>query len=75
MTIDSFVTRHIGPGKDDVQKMVETLGVSSLDELIDQTVPSSIRMREPMKLQEGLTERKYYRKILNLARKNKVFNT
>ena len=46
-----------------------------MDELIEQTVPSNIRLKEPLKLKEGLTERKYFRKILELAGKNKVFNT
>jgi glycine dehydrogenase len=75
MPYDNFVTRHIGPREDDVKKMLKTVGVSSMDELIDQTVPANIRLKKPLKLQEGLTERKYYRKILSLAAKNKVFNT
>ena len=75
MSTDSFVTRHIGPRKTEIVKLLEVIGVSSLEELIEQTVPSNIRLKEPLKLQEGLTERKYYRKILDLAGKNKVFNT
>jgi glycine dehydrogenase len=75
MPYDSFVTRHIGPRENDVKEMLEAVGVSSMDELINQTVPGNIRIKEPLKLQEGLTERKYYRKILELASKNKVFNT
>ncbi|MBN1987254.1 MAG: glycine dehydrogenase (aminomethyl-transferring), partial [Prolixibacteraceae bacterium] len=75
MPYDNFVTRHIGPREDDVKKMLKTVGVSSMDELINQTVPANIRLKKPLKLQEGLTERKYYRKILSLAAKNKVFNT
>jgi glycine dehydrogenase len=49
--------------------------VTSLEELINQTVPADIRLKEPLRLPEGLTERRYYRKILELAGKNKVFNT
>jgi glycine dehydrogenase len=55
--------------------MLSKIGVSSLDELIEQTVPHNIRLMEPLNLFEGLSERKYYRKILELASKNKVFNT
>jgi glycine dehydrogenase len=55
--------------------MLEKVGVSSLDELIDQTVPENIRLKKPLSLGEGLSERKYYRRILELASKNKVFNT
>ncbi len=75
MPHDTFVNRHIGPRSEEMDEMLKTIGVSSLDELIDQTVPSGIRLNEPLKLKEGLSERKYYRRILELAAKNKVFNT
>ncbi len=75
MPHDSFVTRHIGPREQEINKMLETIGVSNMEELIRETVPENIRLKEPLKLQEGLSERKYYRKILSLAAKNKVFNT
>jgi len=75
MSLDSFVTRHIGPRNKNLNKMLEAVGVRTMDELIDQTVPANIRLKEPLKLHEGLTERKYFRKILDLAAKNKVFNT
>jgi len=75
MAIDKFVGRHIGPRREDIQEMLKVIGVQSLDELIDQTVPSNIRLEKPLNLPNGLTEREYYRKILKLAKKNKVFNT
>ncbi|MFW5832204.1 MAG: glycine dehydrogenase (aminomethyl-transferring), partial [Prolixibacteraceae bacterium] len=75
MPHDTFVNRHIGPRSEEIDEMLKIIGVSSLDELIDQTVPSGIRLKEPLKLKEGLSERKYYRRILELAAKNKVFNT
>ena len=75
MAIDKFVTRHIGPREKDIQEMLAIIGVASLDELIDQTVPSNIRLEKPLNLPNGLTEREYYRRILHLASKNKVFNT
>jgi glycine dehydrogenase len=75
MTHDNFVNRHVGPRENDIKKMLDFIGVESLEELIEQTVPSDIRLREPIKLQEGLSERRYFRKILSLAAKNKVFNT
>lgn len=55
--------------------MLKTIGVKSMDELIDQTVPKNIRLDKPLNLGPGLTERQYYRKIHDLAQKNKVFNT
>lgn len=75
MAIDKFVSRHIGPREDDIAEMLKVIGVKSLDELIDQTVPANIRLEKPLNLSNGLTEREYFRKILKIAQKNKVFNT
>ncbi len=75
MAIDEFVNRHIGPRAKEIKDMLEVIGVSSVDELIDQTVPANIRLEKGLNLPNGLTEREYYRRILHLASKNKVFNT
>jgi len=72
---DRFVNRHIGPREEEISEMLKAIGVSSVEELIEQTVPANIRLKEPLKLQGGLTERRYFRKILSLAAKNKVYNT
>ncbi len=75
MSNDKFVARHIGPRGNDLKIMLDKIGVSSLDELIEQTVPERIRLKKPLNLAEGLTERQYYRRIHELASKNIVFNT
>ncbi|WP_347840037.1 aminomethyl-transferring glycine dehydrogenase [uncultured Draconibacterium sp.] len=75
MSQDRFVSRHIGPRSSEIAEMLESVGVASMDELLEQTVPSNIRLKQPLKLNEGLSERKYFRRILDLASKNKVFNT
>jgi glycine dehydrogenase len=75
MAHDRFVNRHLGPGALEINEMLEFVGASSMDELMEQTVPSNIRLKEPLKLREGLTERQYFREILKLASKNKVYNT
>ncbi|WP_163323088.1 aminomethyl-transferring glycine dehydrogenase [Draconibacterium mangrovi] len=75
MSQDRFVTRHIGPRGIEIAEMLEFVGVSSMEELLEQTVPSNIRLQQPLKMKEGLSERKYFRRILELASKNKVFNT
>ncbi len=75
MLQDQFVNRHIGPRTDEMDEMLKVAGVSSLDALIDQTVPSDIRLKEPLKLSEGLSEHLYFKKILGIARKNKVFTS
>ncbi|WP_346862986.1 aminomethyl-transferring glycine dehydrogenase [uncultured Draconibacterium sp.] len=75
MSQDRFVTRHIGPRNNEIAEMLDAVGVSSMEELLEQTVPSNIRLQQPLKLNEGLSERKYFRRILDLASKNKVYNT
>ncbi|MCL1822230.1 MAG: glycine dehydrogenase (aminomethyl-transferring), partial [Prolixibacteraceae bacterium] len=75
MLTDKFVDRHIGPRNNEVAMMLEEIGFSSMEELINQVIPGHIRLKEPLKLEEGLSERKYYRKVLDLASKNKVYNT
>lgn len=72
---DKFGWRHIGPRAHEIDEMLKTIGVQSMDELIDQTVPDNIRLKEPLKMGPGLTERQYYRRIHDLAQMNKVFNT
>ena len=75
MATDKFVARHIGPREHEIDEMLRTLGVDSMEQLIDETVPASIRLKEPLRLAKGLTERQYFRKILDIASKNKVYNT
>ncbi|MEE9445829.1 MAG: aminomethyl-transferring glycine dehydrogenase [Cocleimonas sp.] len=72
---DDFVSRHIGPQTDDVQTMLDTVGVSSLDELIDKTVPASIRIKGPLNLAEGCTEREALSTLKAIASKNRVNTT
>jgi len=75
MATDKFVARHIGPRDHEIEEMLKTIGVASMDQLIDETVPENIRLKEPLRLAKGLTERQYFRKILDIASKNKVYNT
>ncbi len=75
MATDKFVARHIGPRDHEVGEMLNTIGVETMEALIEETVPSNIRLKEPLRLAKGLTERQYFRKILDIAGKNKVYNT
>lgn len=72
---DKFGWRHIGPRSQEIEYMLKSIGVKSMDELIGQTVPKNIRLDKPLDLGPGLSERQYYRKIHELAKQNKVFNT
>lgn len=80
MTIDldknnSFDSRHIGPDKAELESMLEHIGVSTLDELIDSIVPSSIRMKDPLNLPEPLSEAALLNELAGTAKLNKVFKS
>lgn len=72
---DVFSSRHIGPSAAEVATMLETIGVSSLDELIDQTVPASIRLKAPLDIPAGVSEYDYGRHIRGLADRNNVLSS
>ncbi|MBI1849824.1 MAG: aminomethyl-transferring glycine dehydrogenase [Planctomycetes bacterium] len=72
---DGFVDRHIGPRDADVKTMCAALGVASLDELIDRTVPKAIRMPGPLDLQDPRGERDVQNELRDLASKNEVFRS
>jgi glycine dehydrogenase len=68
-----FAGRHIGPRSADVPKMLETIGVESLTELISKTVPDAIRMKTPLALPSAMSEAEYLRHIKEVSLKNEVF--
>ncbi|MCX7832927.1 MAG: aminomethyl-transferring glycine dehydrogenase [Ignavibacteria bacterium] len=72
---DKFIDRHIGPGDFEIKEMCETVGVNSLDELIDQTIPKEIRLDNELELPEQLSEFDYLKKIKEIASKNKIFKS
>lgn len=73
--MDTFVSRHNGPRESEVKEMLKKIGVSSVDELINQTVPSNIRLKEPLKVGAALTEFQYLKHLRALGKKNKVFRS
>ena len=52
---DKFVNRHIGPDEVQVKEMLDVVGVNSLDQLINETIPSQIRLNKKLKLEEQLS--------------------
>ena len=75
MDTNSFLLRHIGPKKEDIQGMLDTIGLNSINELIEQTIPSSIRLKEELHLGDALSEQEFLAHIKELAQKNKQFKT
>ncbi|MEL6167560.1 MAG: aminomethyl-transferring glycine dehydrogenase [Pseudomonadota bacterium] len=67
--------RHIGPSPEEMSEMFEVLGVKDLDELIDQTVPASIRQEEPLGFEKPKSERELLWHMRQVAAKNLVFTT
>jgi glycine dehydrogenase len=68
----SFADRHIGPRPEDVERMLATLGVASLDELIDQAVPKAIRADEDLALPAASSEPEVLAQQRALADRNQV---
>ena len=72
---DAFEPRHNGITDSDIQVMLETIGVSSIDDLIDQVVPDSIRMQGPLKVPAAATESELLGELRSLADQNQVFRS
>ena len=68
---DDFATRHIGPTPRDVDAMLEVIGVPTLEDLLDRTVPASIRDDEPLALDPALTEREAVETLRAMADRNR----
>ena len=73
--VDAFAPRHIGPNDDEVRRMLDTLGVASLDALIDETVPESIRLRRPLALPSPAGEHERLEELRALAGRNQVYRS
>ncbi len=72
---EKFEERHIGPSTDETAAMLDHLGVSHLDELIDETLPAQIRATQPLHLPSAQAETAYLRRMKAVADKNKVFKS
>ena len=70
---EDFVRRHIGPGKAQTAAMLETLGLGSLDELVDSAVPESIMTDRPLNLKASMTERDALSYLRRMSDRNRVF--
>jgi glycine dehydrogenase len=75
MSYDQFIRRHIGPRDHEISEMLETVGADSMDDFIDSIVPGDIRLKQPLKLPDGLTENEYANLIKEIGKKNKVYRS
>ncbi len=72
---DSFVSRHIGASSTEIQQMLTAIGCSSLDEMIEKTVPASIRIKQPLQLGEARGEYELLQELKVIASKNQVWRS
>lgn len=70
-----FISRHVGPDAEETRQMLEYLGLSSLDELLEQTVPKKIRLPEPLNIPLARSEQQALDDIRQYADTNKVFKS
>ena len=75
MKTDAFALRHIGTGENDLNHMLKTIGVDSVDQLIYETIPAEIRLKNELSLEKPMTEYEYLNHIQELGKKNKVFKS
>nr|WP_315255095.1 aminomethyl-transferring glycine dehydrogenase [uncultured Flavobacterium sp.] len=75
MRTDAFALRHIGPRETDLQHMLQTIGVESIEQLVYETLPDDIRLKAPLNLDPAMTEYEFSNHIQQLGNKNKIFKT
>uniref|UniRef100_A0A4W6EKJ0 glycine dehydrogenase (aminomethyl-transferring) n=1 Tax=Lates calcarifer TaxID=8187 RepID=A0A4W6EKJ0_LATCA len=72
---DDFAERHIGPGEREKREMLDALGLESIDQLIENTVPASIRMQWSMKMDDPVCENEILESLQKIASMNKVWRS
>ncbi len=75
MKYNNFLFRHIGPNEQDIEIMLTRMGLDSLDQLIEKTIPEGIRLREELNLDEGMDEYSYLNHIREIAKQNSVYKS
>lgn len=72
---DKFVNRHIGPNNEEIKEMLDEIGVESEEKLIDETIPSQIRLKKELNLNEPVTEYRFIENLKKIAAQNKVYKS
>ena len=74
-SVDSFVSRHIGPGDDEIADMLALLGYATLDDFVGAVVPEGIRLREPLRIGEETSEFEALSALREMASRNTVYRS
>ncbi|MGH9349910.1 MAG: glycine dehydrogenase, partial [Vicinamibacterales bacterium] len=69
---DDFPSRHIGPSREETASMLAAVGAASLDVLMDEAIPASIRVRQPLDLPPAESEHQYLQRLTGIARRNQI---
>lgn len=72
---NEFVNRHIGPDEKEISSMLKTIGISSVDELIEKTIPATIRFNKPIETSSPVSEFEYLSQLKKIASKNAVYKS
>lgn len=72
---NNFINRHNGPRAHEIAEMLAVTGVASLDQLIDETIPSAIRLPKPLNLPTAMNEYEYLAHLKHLGSKNRIFKS
>lgn len=75
LAFEKFSSRHNGPTENDINEMLKVVGVNTLDELIEETIPADIRLEKPINLEKPVSEYHFLNKFKEIAAKNKVFKS
>ncbi|MFP5471364.1 MAG: aminomethyl-transferring glycine dehydrogenase, partial [Bacteroidia bacterium] len=75
MNVNNFSERHNGPRASEVNQMLKSIGMSSMEELISKTIPAGIRLKKDVNVADGLSESEYLQHIKALGAKNKLYKT
>lgn len=75
MKTDVFASRHIGIREEDLPHMFKTVGVQNLEQLINETIPDDIRLKNPLALDKAMSENQFLNHLQKLSEKNKVFSS
>ena len=71
----TFAQRHVGPREADVKEMLKVLNVNSIEELVKQTVPENILLKEDLSLDAPVSENRYLANLKEIVSKNKNFRS
>ena len=72
---ENFTRRHIGPNSSELNKILSTIGVTSVEQLLEQTIPERIRLKNDLNIPEGISEMEFLKEIKKLSSLNQKFKT